>query len=88
MPLLEARFSQDKELRKIWLKIEEVMQGREFVATEVWRENQPDGGPSLQTVQENTPIGGCTLSGPGLQRWRQSFNLKSKNAIGGLAAES
>jgi hypothetical protein len=64
----------DPELQPIMDKIEEVMQGKPFRATQAWKEQRSDGGPSLAQVQEQTTIGGCTLAQPeALRRWRESF---------------
>ena len=80
MPWLRRLFSQDAELSPILEKIEEVMTGKPFVATKVWQSQQRNGGPSLQQVQEATPIGGCTSRA--LARWREEF--KSGAAVAEL----
>ena len=57
MPLIEARLSCDPELQPTLAKIREVMRCQPFVATQVWKQKQEDGGPSLQETQESTRTG-------------------------------
>ena len=80
MPVIRRQFKLDAELSPILNKIEEIIQGKEFKATQAWKCKQSDGGPSLQQVQEDTPIGGCTHRA--LPRWREEFTTKAaKNEL-------
>lgn len=75
---LKSKLSEDPELERVLAKLEEIAQGAPVVATRCWEE-PTSNGPSLASVQEQTPTGGCTSRR--IDRWRKSFTTKRAQKI-------